>query len=119
MVFNTTILAEDANGVNVSMAYTLSYPEGCCNPSEKGCYIVQAVQHSIYKPFPAPLLYMLALPWITPFSVVRGNHVIPSIITDRDFIGCWSTPPFCACQQENHIALSDFTTILVGHIANA
>ena len=120
VVYNITILTEDANGT-LSMAYTLPGPSSdrCCTPSDEDCFVVQARRQFVYRVIPSLLVYMLALPWITPFSIVRGNYVIPDFITANEFIGCWSTPPLCAQHQGRHAVLRDFTTILVGHMCIA
>ena len=116
IVYNTKYLAENANGT-VNMDYTLpeSSSEMCCNLFDDDCFVIQTRRHSVYKIIPAPLLYMLVVPWLSPFNV----NGLPDFITRSDFIGCWSTPPFCACHQVKHQALSDFTAILVGHTCTA
>lgn len=119
VVYNITILTEGENGT-VSMAYTLPDPSSdmCCNPSHDDCFVVQIQRQFVYKLLPSPLVYMLAMPWLTLFSS-RNKHVIPSFITASQFIGCWSTPPLCAHHQDRPAVLRDFTTILVGHMCIA
>ena len=118
MVYKTDILQVNDT---VNMTYMQPEPpsERCCNASDDNCFVLQTRRYFVYRILPASLLYMLALPWITLNSfITRGtrDYLIPDFITDNEFIGCWNTPPLCACHQRRRSVLSDFTAILVGHI---
>ena len=117
MVYKTDILKVNDT---VNMTYTQPEPpsERCCNTSDHNCFVLQTRRYFVYRILPASLLYMLALPWITLRSfITRGTryYVIPDLIADNEFIGCWNTPPLCARHQQRPSVLSDFTAILVSH----
>ena len=116
IVYNTKYLAENANGT-VNMDYTLpeSSSEMCCNPFDDDCLVIQTRRHFVFRVIPAPLVYMLATPWLNLFYIASQSHGLPNLLSNSEFIGCWSTPPLCACHQKRSAVLSDFTSILVGH----
>ena len=118
VVYNTTTLTEDADGT-VSTDYTLpeSSSNRCCDPSnDEDCFAVLTTHQTVYRILPPPLVYMLALPWFTPFDSLDKRYYLPAFIQDELFIGCWSTPPFCVCSQSTRTILKDFTSYLVSYL---
>ena len=107
VVYNTTTVAEIANG-NDSIVYEQTYTSSdrCCNTSGTDCIVLQSATQAVYQIIPPQLIYKLVEPIFTLLRQRRGTPVY-------EFIGCWSTPPFCS---QNNIALilRDFTGILVG-----
>ena len=119
VVYNTRILKEDANdNANLTREVPDFPPDRCCevNTSDSDCFVVQAARQFVYRVIPSPLVYMLALPWLTPFALAHGNYVLPDFIRSSNFIGCWNMPPICARHQYSHAILRDFTSIWVGYV---
>ena len=119
VVYNTTTLTEDASD-NMGIVHTLpdldSSSDRCCYnyPSNKDCIVVQTTRQTVYKVLPSPLVFMLALPWLTPFSIKDDKYIMLDFISDSIFIGCWNTPPLCTFHQDTYDLLNDFRIALVG-----
>ena len=109
VVYNTTIVAEGANG-NASAVYDQWHKSSdrCCNPSDKGCIVLPSAIESVYLTIPPQLAFKLVEPW----QSLLGQRLKASPL--HEFIGCWSTPPFCSQGHDIRVILKDFTAILVG-----